>query len=111
MTKISEVLDGLREQLHTLKNDRAAGSPEKNSIWKAYAKLEHLLLLVKLAHGFESPGGFKPAKLDQRDGDEIMQLAVEHLEKAKQQLDKGSVEEAVGHLRNARDALKALLKA
>lgn len=103
--RISGIFDDLGARL-----DRLAGAEDldRESICQAFAKIEHLLLLVKLEHGFESPGGFKPVEFKDRDRSSILEIAIDNLQQARAELQEGDVGRAVKNLRIARDALKSL---
>jgi len=106
--RINEIFEDVQKQLSNLETDLKNNSLRKNDVWNAYAKLEYVILLAKLEHGFETPGGFEYNKFDEVNEEKILELVIHYLESGKKAFKKGSMKSAINDLRKARDALKLL---
>ncbi|MFQ5920644.1 MAG: hypothetical protein ACE5JV_01340 [Nitrososphaerales archaeon] len=103
-------------QLQAIIDSKKRHASHGNALWEAYAKLEHAILLLKLEHDLETAGGFEPAKFDKTSREEeLLALAIDHLEQGKRAFGRGSrggkrsAERAIDNLRKGRDLLKMLL--
>jgi len=105
--RINEILEEVHKRLWDIKDNR----PQKNDIWDAYAKLEYVVILVKLDNDFETAGGFEYSKFGKAKANEteMLELAIDYLERGKKEFNKSSIKSAINDLRKARDALKLLV--
>ncbi|MGH9877891.1 MAG: hypothetical protein ACRD5H_09650 [Nitrososphaerales archaeon] len=106
--RVNEILEDVSKQLGSIKAS-IDNSTRKNHIWMSYAKLEYAILLAKLDHDFETPGGFEYNKLAKTSDLEMLELIIGYLESGKKALNKGDIRNAINDLRKARDALKLLV--
>jgi len=107
--RINEMLEGVGKQLSDLAEDLKNNSMQKNDVWRAYAKLEYVILLAKLDNDFETAGGFEYSKFDKTSSAEVLELAIGYLNSGKKAFNKGGIKNAINDLRKARDALKLLV--
>jgi hypothetical protein len=90
----------------------AEGSPGLKEVgrmvWEPYLKVELATTLIKLEAGVETPGTFtEPPKEDGLEA--LLVRAGDGVREASNLLGEGRLEEALSTIREARDALKAVL--
>lgn len=88
------------------------GRTSEWDIWPIYLAVEVSIFDVKLALGEDEPGTFADMKVLYREGErQLMEGALASLERANEELAAGGLKAALSSLRDARNKLRAQLRA